>query len=91
MIQRTALFAASLVAALVLAVGLVFAGFGPGAASAPVAADQIVSATDAPPQPTVQVDTVYLSAQAKPKVITETRTTSAAPKGDDDENESDDD
>jgi hypothetical protein len=84
MIHRTALFAASLVAALTLAVGLVVAGFGPranpadGGAAAPAAAT-----ADAPAGPNVQVDTVYVTAPATPQDVTVTQTVPAANHGDD--------
>lgn len=72
MVNRIALFAASLAAALALVVGLTLAGFNPGAA--PV---NQLTATGAPqPQPTVQVDTVYLTPSVAPQQQTVTQTVS---------------
>ena len=89
MVQRIALFTTSLVAALVIGLGLGLAGLAP--ASAPAAGDTAPVATVAaePPAPTTQVDTVYVAAQPKPKEIT-VRKTVAAPHGDD-EGEGEDD
>ena len=88
MIQRVAIFAASLVAAAGLAVGIVVAGIAP--AAAPIAAEPVsapvVAATDAP-QPVVQVDTVYVAPQATPEDVVVIKTVSAHHDGDDDENE----
>jgi len=77
MIHRTALFAASLAAALVLATGLALTGFAPSAPSAVVPAAEVpgaapaAAATGLPAtaEPLIQVDTVYLTPQATPKVI----------------------
>jgi hypothetical protein len=71
MINRIALFIASLTAAAVLAFGLAATGLvplGPSSTAGPVAV------TDPPPQPTVQVDTVYLTPPVAPQDITVTRT-----------------
>jgi hypothetical protein len=76
MINRIALAAASLAAALVLAAGLALAGFGPAAPAADAQAsdpstEQVVAATADAPAPTeqIQVDTVYLTPKATPEVI----------------------
>ena len=90
MIQRIALFSASLAAALAIGLGLTFAGLAP--ATSPVAVDAApagTTVTDPTAAPTVQVDTVYVAAQPKPKVVTVHKTT-AAPQGDD-EGEGEDD
>lgn len=91
MIQRVALFTASLAAALSIGIGLALAGVGPAPSSA--AGDPATTATTATggpvAAPTVQVDTVYLAPQAKPKEIT-VRKTVSAPHGDD-EGEGEDD
>ncbi len=80
MIQRLALFAASLAAAAVLAVGLALAGVGrpggPDAASAPVTQPAAATAV-APAEPAVQVDTVYVAPQPSPQEITVTKTARA--------------
>lgn len=68
MVQRIALFVASLAAAAVLAVGLAVAGVGP-AASAPAASTAVSTTADPAPTPRVQVDTVYVAAPVKPKTI----------------------
>ena len=81
MIQRIALFAASLAAALAIGVGLALAGLAP--ASSPLAIDAAPSASvDPPAAPIIQVDTVYVAAQPKPKEVTVHKTV-AAPHGDD--------
>ncbi len=81
MIHRSVLFLASLAAALVLAFGLAMAGFAPGGPTS--VADPVV-ATDAPrPEPTVQVDTVYLTAPVPPQEITVTRTAQSQGERDD--------
>lgn len=72
MVHRLALFVASLTAALVLAAGLALGGLIP-AQPVPVVADAAPAAMDAPPQPTVQVDTVYVTPKVKPKHVTITR------------------
>ena len=81
MIQRVAIFAASLVAAAALAVGFAIAGLAP--AAAPVAAEPVsapVAATaDAPtPAPVVQVDTVYVAPLATPQDVVVTKVVTAA-------------
>lgn len=82
MINRIALFAASLVAALAVTVGLVIAGFAPQApASAPVSAP-VVASSEAP-APTVQVDTVYVAPKPTPQEITLTKVVKATAHGDD--------
>ena len=94
MIQRIALFAASLVAALGVTVGLVIAGLGPQAAVAvPVVepvAKPVVAMTDAP-APLVQVDTVYVAPAASPQEITVTKVVKAVGLGGENENEGQDD
>ena len=74
MISRVAIFAASLVAALTLAVGLVIAGLAPGtrAVDAQTVSDQVVTTTDAP-APTVQTDIVYLAPDPTPEEIVVTK------------------
>jgi len=91
MLNRIALFAASLAAALVIAAGMALAGIGPGSDMAPASvasADPAVdpaAATTAPdPTPQVQVDTVYLAPKATPRVIvTKVIKTKPASHGDD--------
>jgi hypothetical protein len=78
MIQRLALFAASLAAALVIAGGLAVAGFGPDQTAAEPAVEQVASTPESPP---VQVDTVYLTPQASPEQITVTKVKTAARSG----------
>ena len=88
MIHRVAIFAASLVAAGALVVGLVIAGFAP--ASVPVGAQPVsapVANTQAP-VPVVQVDTVYVAPQPTPQDVVVTKTVLAAGGG---ENEGSDD
>jgi hypothetical protein len=68
MINRVALFAASLVASGVLAAGLALAGFNPVPAAAPTA--QPAAATAAAPAPITQVDTVYVAPAPTPQQIT---------------------
>ncbi len=91
MFNRLALFAASLAAAGVLAAGLAFVGLAP----APVpAADSTITiqATDAPPAPITQVDTVYIAPQATPAEVVVTQVVPAEHHGDDeDEHEGGDD
>ncbi len=87
MIHRLAIFAATLVAAAGLAVGLVVAGLAPG--TAPAAAEPVsapVATTEVPP-PVVQVDTVYLTPKATPKDVIVTRVVTASHRGEDGENE----
>ena len=85
MVQRIALLIGSIAAAAVLTVALATAGFAPGATvaptDAPVAAaaeDVVVAADQATPQPTVQVDTVYVQPAATPKVVRVVRTAKPA-------------
>lgn len=77
MINRIALFAASLAASLALAVGLLLAGFNP----VPTPGPQLTATTAPQPQPTVQVDTVYLTPPVAPQQITVNRTVSSRGKG----------
>ncbi len=83
MIHRFAFFAASLAAAVALAVGLALAGFAP--AGAPAGAAPVTATIDPLPQPTVQVDTVYLSPPATPQDVTVTKV--VGPSGGEDGNE----
>lgn len=73
MTSRIALLAASLAAALVLAAGVVSIGLTPGGAADTLPGAEPVSATAAAPaaspEPVTQVDTIYLTPQATPKVI----------------------
>lgn len=68
MVQRIALFIASLGAAAALVVGLAVAGVGPAGASpaTPTAAEATPAAQ---PTPRVQVDTVYVAAPTAPKTV----------------------
>jgi hypothetical protein len=97
MIQRLALFIASLATIAVLVVGLTAAGFNPGAAPVAASASDATAAATAPDPataepaatPPVQVDTVYLAAPQQPRTIVEHRTVSApAGGGEGAENES---
>jgi hypothetical protein len=82
MIHRVAFFVASLTAALALAFGLAFMGVGPS--TTPGGAVQQVAATvDPPPQPTVQVDTVYLTPPVAPQDVTVTKTVTGGGERDD--------
>ncbi len=72
MFHRVALFVASLTAALVLAFGLAMAGIVP--VPAPSGAEPVAATIDPPQQPTVQVDTVYLTPPVAPQDVTVTRT-----------------
>jgi hypothetical protein len=71
MIHRFAFFAASVAAAIALAVGLALAGFAP--AGAPAGAVPVTATIAPQPQPTVQVDTVYLTPPASPQDVTVTK------------------
>ena len=80
--SRLALFAASLAASGVLAAGLAVVGL----SSAPVpAADSTITApaTDAPPAPITQIDTVYVAPQAAPAEVVVTKVVNAPGHGDD--------
>ncbi len=69
MFNRLALFAASLVASGVIALGLALAGFSPvPAATVPVI--EPAAATDVLPAPITQVDTVYVAPVPTPQQIT---------------------
>lgn len=87
MIHRLAIFAATLVAAAGLAVGLVIAGLGP--TTAPVAAEPVAApvATTDVPAPAVQVDTVYLAPKATPEDVVVTKVVTASHRGEDGEDE----
>ena len=67
MLTRVALLAASLVASLVLAIGLAVIGIAPAAPASSTAAP--VAATGAPPDPITQIDTVYVAPQATPPTV----------------------
>ncbi len=87
MVQRVALFLASLTAALVLAAGLALSGLAPAADPPAVIADVAPAATDAAPKPTVQVDTVYVTPKVKPKHVTVTRTVASGSRSGEGEHE----
>ena len=74
MIQRLALLLGSIAASAVLAVSLAAAGFAPAPSAAPTtapapAAVQQVAVEVPTPEPTTQVDTVYVKPAAPPKTI----------------------
>ena len=77
MVQRIALFVASLAAAAVLAVGLAVAGVGPATDPQPTAAASNATATDPQPSPRVQVDTVYVAPPQAPKTVVVHKTVAA--------------
>jgi hypothetical protein len=79
MSSRVALFAASLVASAVLAVGLAITGFGP---AAPAAIQAQPAAATSAPAPITQIDTVYVAPAPTPQQITIQKVVSA-PGGDD--------
>jgi hypothetical protein len=81
MFNRVALFAASLVASGVLAIGLALAGFNPVPAAAPTT--QPAAATVQPPAPVTQVDTVYVAPAPTPQQITVQQVVTAPGSGDD--------
>jgi hypothetical protein len=72
MVQKTALFIASLAASVTLAVALAAAGFAPGAPAVPADAAPAVStdAASASQAPAVQIDKVYVPAPVPQKTIT---------------------
>ncbi len=72
MFHRVAFFVASLAATALLAFGLAIVGVNPGAATG--GAVQVAATVEPPPQPTVQVDTVYLDPPVPPQDVTVTRT-----------------
>lgn len=83
MINRLALFIASVAAALTLTVALAAAGFGSGSAAIPVA---MAPSTGAPidaglADSRVQVDTVYLAAPLAPETITVRKVSPASGEG----------
>lgn len=84
MINRVAILAASLAAALALAGGLALAGLAPGtgAADAQLVSDPVVAAIDAP-APIVQTDLVYVAPRVAPPDVVVTRVVSAARASDD--------
>jgi hypothetical protein len=77
MAHRLALGAASIAAVAVLTTALAAAGFAPGAPAQPVATNEPIAAVVAP-EPTVQVDNVYVAAPAKQKTITVHRVVKAS-------------
>lgn len=85
MVQRIAIFIASLAAAAALAAGLAVAGLGSGTAAP---ASSVATSTVADPQPTprVQIDTVYVAPPNKPKTVVVHKT--VAPAGGEHESES---
>ena len=86
MLQRVAIFAASLVAAATLALGFAIAGLAP--TPVPVAVEPVAATADAPtPAPVVQVDTVYVAPQATPQDVVVTNVVTAAGGGERNENE----
>ena len=91
MIQRIALFTASLAAALTIGLGLAVAGFSPATTSVAVdpASDGTAATTGPIAAPPVQVDTVYVAAQPKPKEVTIRKTVAAPNGGDEGEGEDD--
>ena len=86
MIQRIAVFAASLAAVAALVVGLSTAGFAPGAATVAATATPVATSTDPAATPQVQVDTVYVDPPQKPATVVVHKTLPAA--GGEHENES---
>jgi hypothetical protein len=78
MLRAAILFVASLAAALVIATGLSLAGLAP-APAAPAAQVADTVATQPPPDPPVQVDTVYLTPTRPPRHITVTKVRTTAP------------
>ena len=71
MLQKTALFIASLAASATLAVALASAGFAPGTPAAPAVAPTAAAAdTATPAPPTVQVDKVYIPAPQPQQTLT---------------------
>jgi hypothetical protein len=99
MFQRIILLVVSVTAALMLAVGLALAGFGPAAPTADVQAVDAVAdpapptAVAGPPSEAVQVDTVYLEPAPAPEVVVAkvVRTAPAGRHDDEGENEGEDD
>jgi hypothetical protein len=88
MLHKIALFAASVVAALVIAGGRVLSGSGPQqpAADAVQVVDAVAGPADAAaPDATVQVDTIYLAPQATPGVIDVTQVKEASRHVDEDD------
>ncbi len=68
MIQRIALFVASLAAVAALVVGMSVAGLSPSAPAAPAAANiEVAGAPD--PTAQVQIDTVYVAPPKKPATV----------------------
>lgn len=70
MLHKTALFVASVAAALTLAFALSAAGFAPGATPTAEAATVNADAAGASAPPTVQVDKVYIAAPKPQRTIT---------------------
>lgn len=86
MVHRLALVAASGVASLTLAAGLVLIGFAPHAAPVDAGTAPLADAALVPPAPRFQVDVVYVAPRAKPRDITVTKVVNT-PGGGDDEGE----
>lgn len=83
MLHKTALFAASLVASLTLAVALTAAGFAPGSTTVPAVATTPAGtlgtdAAEAVAPPPVQVDKVYIAPPKPQKTITVHKVVKAA-------------
>ncbi len=70
MSHRSALVAASGVASLTLAAGLVLIGFAPQAAPVDAGSAPIAATTLVPPAPRFQVDVVYVAPPATPRDVT---------------------
>jgi hypothetical protein len=92
MIHRVGLFIASLAAAGTLVVALTLAGFAPGGGAVTgttlSTASQEPAAASVQPDPTVQVDTIYLAAPEKPATVTVHRVVPASTSGEGEEHES---
>ena len=78
MVHRVAIFAASLVAAGALFLGLVVAGFAPATVPAGAQPASVPAAATESPAPVVQVDTVYVAPQPTPQDVVVTQTVPAA-------------
>jgi hypothetical protein len=77
MVQRIALFVASLAAVVVIVVGLQAAGVG-SPAPRPAAVASAASPTDAVPTPRIPVDTVYVAPPQTPRTVVIHKTAPAA-------------
>ena len=69
MIQRIALFVASLAAVAALVVGMSVAGLSPSAPAVPAVAPIEAAAAVPDPTPQVQIDTVYVAPPQKPATV----------------------